>query len=185
MEIPKISDEKPFMLENGLLLPPKELIAKIHDALIIFYRKISGVGQLGFRDEATLEYTLLHIQNRKYDPDKKLENALKVSVELFYDIISKHPFMDGNKRTAWAISLLMLERNFNLYLNKKCQADEADEGEACLDISKWVEPDADKAPLEKRIREAGVVPPTQKKINIEDVKRYISHLLLKHIRMES
>lgn len=185
MEIPKISDEKLIKLENGLLIPPKELIIQIHDALISFYRKTKGVGQPGMRDEGCLEFAILHVQYGKYPPDKKFENALKLSVELFYDIVSRqHPFVDGNKRTAWAVASLMLERNCKLYLNKKCQATEAEEGEACIDIAKWMD-NADKAPLEKRIRDAGLVPPTQKKIHVDDVKRYISHLLLKYIRIES
>jgi death-on-curing family protein len=181
MIIPKIDDEKLIELENGLLLPPKELIIKVHDVLVLYYKKDSETGHLGIRDEASLDFLVLRPSYRKYSQDKKLENALKVSVELFYDIISKHPFIDGNKRTAWAIGLMMLETNCSLYVNKKCQANEADEGKTCLDISKWVD-NADKAPLEKRIREAGVVPPHKKRITVEDVKRYISHLLLKHIK---
>ena len=180
MIIPNINDEKPIKLENGLLLPTKELIIKVHDILVLLYKKDSETGHLGIRDGASLDFLVLRPAYRKYPLEKKLENALKVSVELFYDIISKHPFIDGNKRTAWAIGLMMLETNCNLYVNKKCHANEADEGKTCLDISKWVD-DADKAPLEKRIREAGVVPPDKKRITVEDVKRYISHILLKHI----
>lgn len=173
-----------IILENGLVLPSKEYIIAIHDMTVSFYIKTTGVGQLGIRDEACLEYPIMRLKNRKYDPDKKFENALKVSVELFYDIISKHPFIDGNKRTAWGIAIITLSMNFRSYMNKNYEIRESDEGEACLDISKWVD-DADKAPLERRIREAGLVPPTQKRIQVEDVKRYIRYLLLKYVEMKS
>lgn len=66
-------------------------------------------GHSGVRSHKDLESI---INNIEYPIDRnKLRSMVYVCAQLFRLIINKHPFVDGNKRTALAIVIALLERN--------------------------------------------------------------------------
>jgi len=66
-------------------------------------------GGHGIRDQALLDSAANRpAQAASYDPEM---SAAKAGAMLCYAIVRNHPFVDGNKRTAYFSMLYMLERN--------------------------------------------------------------------------
>ena len=65
-------------------------------------------GATGTRDEGGLESALARPQNLAAysDPD-----AAALAAAYAFGIVRNHPFVDGNKRTAWVLSRLFLAKN--------------------------------------------------------------------------
>ncbi len=80
-------------------------VEKIHDILI---EKFGGAK--GVRDKGLLESSI----NRPYqtfDGQELYPNPTDKAAAIFESIITNHPFIDGNKRTAYVIMRLMLKKN--------------------------------------------------------------------------
>jgi len=83
-----------------------EKIIEMHDILIDGFG-----GTPGILNQGTLEYLVYRV-NREKDPIRK------AALVLFY-IASKHPFIDGNKRTAFvaAENVLGMLRHSGVYID--------------------------------------------------------------------
>jgi len=80
-------------------------VEKIHDILI---EKFGGAK--GIRDKGALESAI----NRPYqtfDGQDLYPNPVDKAAAIFESIISNHPFVDGNKRTAYVLMRLILLEN--------------------------------------------------------------------------
>ncbi len=66
-------------------------------------------GGTGLRDEGLLDSALARPQNRRgYDPNA---DACALAASYAFGIARNHPFVDGNKRTAFVAAELFLELN--------------------------------------------------------------------------
>lgn len=73
-----------------------------------------GIG--GLRDMGLLESSLARPRNSfSYEPNRDI---FDIAAEYAYGIIRNHPFIDGNKRTAFATAAIFLLAN-NYALNKE------------------------------------------------------------------
>src|SRR5438552_360670 len=81
----------------------KSTILKIHDAQIAEHG-----GSAGLRDEGLLESALSHPQNLHAYSEPSLFELATVYAER---IAKNHPFVDGNKRTAYVVMVLFLKLN--------------------------------------------------------------------------
>lgn len=80
-------------------------VEKIHDILI---EKFGGAK--GIRDSGALESAI----NRPYqtfDDQDLYPDPVDKAAAIFESIISNHPFVDGNKRTAYVLMRLILLQN--------------------------------------------------------------------------
>ena len=107
-----------------------ENIIEIHDYAIKRWGGLPGV-----RDEATLEY-LIYTVKKENDPVEK-------SALIIYTLATLHPFMDGNKRTAF----MAANNQFALYGYLIDTSNEevyqfmlmvADNQKTLKDIKRWV-----------------------------------------------
>ena len=67
-------------------------------------------GSLGIREQNLLESAIARPRMSVFGEDAYPSLFMKVAV-LFHSIIKNHPFLDGNKRTAFAAAHMMLLRN--------------------------------------------------------------------------
>lgn len=82
-----------------------EAVEKIHDILI---EKFGGAK--GIRDRAVLESAIAR-PFQTFDGKDLYPDAVDKAAALFESIISNHPFIDGNKRTAYVLMRLLLKEN--------------------------------------------------------------------------
>jgi len=81
----------------------------LRDALAIHDRQLAehGGGQ-GLRDQAMLESALARPRNRwSYGED----DSASLAAAYAFGLARNHPFVDGNKRTAWILARLFLALN--------------------------------------------------------------------------
>lgn len=87
-----------------------EEVESIHELLIDKFG-----GSKGIRDRGILESSI----NRPYqtfDQKELYPEAVDKAAAIFESIISNHPFIDGNKRTAYVLMRLILrENNLNVH----------------------------------------------------------------------
>src|SRR5688572_30468023 len=79
-------------------------VEKIHDILIENFG-----GAKGIRDKGALESAI----NRPYqtfDGQELYPSPIDKAAAIFESIISNHPFIDGNKRTAYVLMRLVLKQ---------------------------------------------------------------------------
>lgn len=84
------------------------------DALAIHDRQLAehGGGQ-GIRDASLLESALSRPVNRWHYGDDDFAN---LAAAYAYGVARNHPFIDGNKRTAWVLARLFLTLNGQLLI---------------------------------------------------------------------
>ena len=87
-----------------------EEVEKIHDILI---EKFGGAK--GIRDRGTLDSAISR-PFQTFDGKDLYPNPVDKAAAIFESIISNHPFVDGNKRTAYVLMRLILTEN-NLDIN--------------------------------------------------------------------
>jgi death on curing protein len=82
-----------------------EEVERIHDILIEKFGGLKGIRDQGALDSAiNRPYQTFDGQDLYPDPTDK-------AAAIFESIISNHPFIDGNKRTAYVLMRLMLLSN--------------------------------------------------------------------------
>jgi death on curing protein len=80
------------------------VVMAIHEAQIAEHG-----GSLGIRDAGLLESALARPRNQHvYD---KAANLTRLAAAYAFGIAKNHPFVDGNKRTAWVVCATFLEIN--------------------------------------------------------------------------
>ncbi|MBX2914916.1 MAG: type II toxin-antitoxin system death-on-curing family toxin [Cyclobacteriaceae bacterium] len=85
-------------------------VEKIHDILIDKFG-----GAKGIRDKGLLESSI-NRPFQTFDGQELYPNPVDKAAAIFESIITNHPFIDGNKRTAYVLMRLML-KNHNIEIN--------------------------------------------------------------------
>lgn len=79
--------------------------------LALHQRQISEFGGLnGIRDEGLLDSALSKPQKRFYYGEQVVDFPA-MAAAYAYGLVSNHPFLDGNKRTALVVGFLFLAKN--------------------------------------------------------------------------
>ncbi len=81
------------------------VVEKIHDLLI----KRFG-GARGIRDLRSLESAIARPFQR-FDEKESYPDPIDKAAAIFESLISNHPFIDGNKRTAYVLMRLILQQH--------------------------------------------------------------------------
>ena len=134
---------------SRLSLPTAEFIRLLHKKLIIYCKnKGLTVPPDSERDEGALDYFQDKLLAKKY-PDDKLKCTIKIAEEIIYEISCRHPFSDGNKRTALLCASIMLTLNMETFAwkdpgNRKYSVnfeprDAIEKGRMLEQIAKWNE----------------------------------------------
>lgn len=125
-------------ISKGIVLKMEETIIKIHDALI----KLSG-GEYGIRDEGGIYNSTCKLINHQY---KNQRNPTSIGAFALNEFAKRHYFIDGNKRTAYAISkIFMLINKCHLKIQYKeatnfiLKVAEYDSKITFDDIKKWLD----------------------------------------------
>jgi prophage maintenance system killer protein len=168
---------------GGTLLPTRELLVSVHDEVISDSIKTINIGHHGIRDDSILDYLCYKLEGHSYKKDA-VSNAYYVGTEVFFNIACRHPFIDGNKRTAYASSTLLVFANLSEALGEGELelAEEADTGQVIEKIARWGE-GSDSLSLLELVREAGLLGKGRSEMNEEDVKRFINKFLRETIRV--
>jgi death-on-curing protein len=85
-------------------------VEKIHDILIDKFG-----GAKGIRDKGLLESSI-NRPFQTFDGQELYPNPVDKAAAIFESIITNHPFVDGNKRTAYVLMRLIL-KNHNVDIN--------------------------------------------------------------------
>ena len=80
-------------------------VEKIHDILIERFG-----GAKGIRDKGILE-SAIGRPFQTFDGKDLYPDPVDKAAAIFESIVSNHPFVDGNKRTAYVLMRLILKRN--------------------------------------------------------------------------
>jgi death-on-curing protein len=80
-------------------------VEKIHDILIERFG-----GARGIRDKGILE-SAIGRPFQTFDGKDLYPDPVDKAAAIFESIVSNHPFVDGNKRTAYVLMRLILKRN--------------------------------------------------------------------------
>ena len=101
-----------ILLSNGVFIPNKEILIKIHEEIIKYRKSIGRTDPDSIRNEGVLDHLCDSLKDRlhKYK-NNPLENAIYIASETFYYIACQHPFSEGNKSTAYVSALLLLSVN--------------------------------------------------------------------------
>jgi death-on-curing protein len=114
-----------------------EAVEKIHDILI---EKFGGAK--GIRDRAILESAIAR-PFQTFDGKDLYPDPVDKAAALFESVISNHPFIDGNKRTAYVLMRLLLkENNLDIHIDQQEKylfVIKAAKGELSFDqIKNWI-----------------------------------------------
>ena len=85
-------------------------IKQVHEIVVLPYE-----GKTPVRDEGTLEYIVqMFLKTALLDAaNHKEHTSVDDATYLLYEIATKHPFMDGNKRTATIMALAFIYKESN------------------------------------------------------------------------
>lgn len=87
-------------VSKGIVLKMEETIIKIHNAII----KLSG-GEYGVRDEGGIYNSTYKLLTHQY---KNQMNPTSIGAFALNEFAKRHYFIDGNKRTAYAIAKIFM-----------------------------------------------------------------------------
>lgn len=172
-------------LPAGPMVPTKNLIIQIHDEVIADSIKTTNVGHQGIRDDSILEYLCFKLRGHKYKKDS-IANAYYVGTEVFFNIACRHPFIDGNKRTAYAASTLSIFANLSEISGEGGSlelSEYSNTGKTIETIARWGE-GSDSSSLVELVQEAGFLGKSGREMNEEDVKKFINHFLRNSIYIQ-
>ena len=99
-------------VSKGIILKMQEMIVKIHDTII----QISG-GANGIRDPGGIYNSTYKLMNHQY---KNQRTPIKIGAFALNEFAKRHYFIDGNKRTAYAVAkIFMLINKCHLMIQYK------------------------------------------------------------------
>lgn len=112
-------------------------VEKIHDILIERFG-----GARGIRDKEILE-SAIGRPFQTFDGKDLYPDAVDKAAAIFESIVSNHPFVDGNKRTAYVLMRIILKRNqLDIEVDQDVKYDfviKAAKGELTFDkIKMWI-----------------------------------------------
>ena len=87
-------------VSKGIVLKMEETIINIHNTII----KLSG-GEMGVRDEGGIYNSIYRLLNYQY---KNQDNPENIGAFALNEFAKRHYFIDGNKRTAYAIAKIFM-----------------------------------------------------------------------------
>jgi len=87
-------------ISKGIVLKMEETIIKIHDTLI----KLSG-GEYGIRDRGGIYNSTYKLLNHQY---RHQRNPISIGAFALHEFAKRHFFIDGNKRTAYAVAKIFM-----------------------------------------------------------------------------
>ena len=128
--------------KEGLFLPTQKSIVLLHRRMMNYSSTLTDIGiDYGMRYDGGISMLESRLRDKSYIK-APLENALFVSVELFFKILSEHPFNNGNKRAAWFTAFTFLTLNIENYVNRAGK-----KGYLCIAMG-------EEYPKEKQLQEA-------------------------------
>ena len=101
-----------------------ETVLRVHEASIAVHGGGSGI-----RDQGLLESAIQRPQNLWHYSSSK-PDVVALAAVLAHGVVKNHPFVDGNKRTAWVLCRLLLKLN-----GCDLVADQADKSDAMLRLA--------------------------------------------------
>jgi len=112
-------------------------VERIHDILIESFG-----GATGIRDRGALE-SAINRPDQTFDGQELYPSPIDKAAAIFESIISNHPFIDGNKRTAYTLMrLVLMESKMDIDLGQNQKFDfiiKAAKGEFTYDqIRTWI-----------------------------------------------
>lgn len=84
---------------------PSSVVIKIHDDLIQQFGGASGIRDASLLDSA------LHMPEAQFGGEFLHTTIYEMAAAYAFHICKNHPFLDGNKRTAYSVMLLFLGLN--------------------------------------------------------------------------
>ncbi len=155
-------------LNNGILVPTKELIIAIHDDIIENRKKFGKEDPIALRDGGLIQHLcdMLIDRPHKYKNNLLLD-TLYVATETFYYIACQHPFIEANKSTGYISALTVIRANRMLSVFRL-----APNAQVTVEI-KGMYDAPDEAKEITKLAEAGV--------QDHELKKLIKEFLQKHI----
>ena len=89
---------------------PVEYVDLLRTFIMVMYEKSQDPITKGFMSRSNLEYAMEYVKEIYNDKSKK-EQLIRKAAFVLYNITLKHPFTDGNKRTALITCNAFLEYN--------------------------------------------------------------------------
>ncbi len=96
---------------HSIVYLPIGYVKAARNYIINLYTQSDDPIQRGQMSEGNLDYTMKYVADIYNEIDSREEAIFKKSGFLMYNIISKHPFTDGNKRSGITICNSFLEFN--------------------------------------------------------------------------
>lgn len=87
-------------IAKGMIVKMTEMTIKIHDRIL----EIGG-GELGIRDDGGIYHSVKKLLNHQY---KNQRNPIKIGAFALNEFAKRHYFIDGNKRTAYAMAKIFM-----------------------------------------------------------------------------
>ncbi|VVB58172.1 Uncharacterised protein [Candidatus Anstonella stagnisolia] len=104
--------------KDGILLPTQKSVVLLHKRMMDYSKTLTDIGiDYSLRYDGVLSMLESRLRDKTYRKTP-LENAIFVSEELFFKVLSEHPFNNGNKRAAWFTAFTFLTLNLGNYVNK-------------------------------------------------------------------
>lgn len=82
----------------------------LDEAIVIHERLLGYGGRRGLRDRGLLE-SALHAPHATFGGEDLYKDVWYKAAALLLGMTNNHPFVDGNKRTAFLATAILLERN--------------------------------------------------------------------------
>lgn len=170
--------------EPKLTLPTADCLRWIHELLILYSKKKKiDPPQRGLKYEGQLEFFEKKLIERHFSK-KKYDNVMKISEDILFEIACRHPFIDGNKRTALLASNIFLDINMGWYIKKDkrctkyvCKSDPnyaLSRGPKIKLIASWNEEDQCKELRDDLIKNGIKI---RRKVTEQHVRKFIRHFL--------
>ena len=95
----------------GIIYLPPYYVEFLREYIIRMYQKSKDPIERGYNSKSNLYFTLSYVKDIYNSYKIKRWKVLWKSAYIFYNLNSKHPFTDGNKRTALITCNSFLEHN--------------------------------------------------------------------------
>lgn len=97
--------------KNGIVYLPVLYIELLREHIIKIYQKTEDPIFTGYKNKGDLHFTMEFVRSMYNEFKSNRARLVKKAAFIFYNITSKHPFTDGNKRSAIIACNSFLEYN--------------------------------------------------------------------------
>ncbi|MCK5040245.1 MAG: Fic family protein [Candidatus Aenigmarchaeota archaeon] len=104
-------ENKNYFENKDIIYLSVHYISVLRNLIIKMYEQSDDPISKGYMSKSNLNYTMEYVKEMYNDSENKKEKLRKKAAFIFYNITSKHPFSDGNKRTAIIACNSFLEYN--------------------------------------------------------------------------